>query len=94
MSPIPVEQMPFFLLGLAAMLLLGIEAWRRAAARAKRHLSRIADLEARLETLRDEKWQLAEREERYRDLVRAQGDLILRKDLQGRLTYVNDVFCD
>ena len=94
MSLIPVEQTPFFLLGLAAVLLLGLEAWRRAAARAKRHLSHIADLDARLETLRDEKWALAEREERYRDLVRAQGDLILRKDLQGRLTYVNDVFCN
>ncbi|MEP0707906.1 MAG: response regulator [Parvibaculum sp.] len=94
MSPIPVEQMPLFLLGLAAVLLLGIEAWRRAAARARAHRAEIEILEARIETLRDEKWQLAEREERYRDLVRAQGDLILRKDLQGRLTYVNDVFCD
>ncbi len=94
MSPIPVEQTPLLLLGLAAVLLLGFEAWRRASARAKRHLSRIADLEARIETLRDEKWEIAEREGRYRDLVRAQGDLILRKDLQGRLTYVNDVFCD
>ena len=94
MSLFPLEQTPLYLLGLAAVLLLGLEAWRRAAARAKHHLARIADLEARIETLRDEKWEIAERETRYRDLVRAQGDLILRKDLQGRLTYVNDVFCD
>ncbi|MBO6635228.1 MAG: PAS domain S-box protein, partial [Parvibaculum sp.] len=94
MSPIPVEQMPFYLLGLAAVLLLGIEAWRRAAARARAHRDEIEILQTRIETLRDEKWAIAEREERYRDLVRAQGDLILRKDLQGRLTYVNDVFCD
>lgn len=94
MSLFPLEQTPLYLLLLAAALLPGLEAWRRASARAKRHLSRIADLEARLEALRDEKWELAERGERYRDLVRAQGDLILRKDLHGRLTYVNDVFCD
>lgn len=94
MSLFPLEQTPLYLLLLAAALLPVLEAWRRASARAKRHLSRIADLEARLEALRDEKWELAERGERYRDLVRAQGDLILRKDLQGRLTYVNDVFCD
>lgn len=94
MALFPFEQTPVYLLGLAAVLLLGLEAWRRAAARAKRHMARIADLEARIETLRDEKWEIAEREARYRDLVRAQGDLILRKDLQGRLTYVNDVFCD
>lgn len=94
MSLFPLEQTPVFLLILAAVLLPALEAWRRAAARAKRHLSQVADLEARIETLRDEKWEIAERETRYRDLVRAQGDLILRKDLQGRLTYVNDVFCD
>src|SRR5690606_36350773 len=94
MSLVDLNQTPLVLLCLAAVLFLGLEAWRRASARAKRHLSRIADLEARIETLRDEKWELAEREERYRDLVRAQGDLILRKDLEGRLTYVNDVFCD
>src|SRR5690606_34226112 len=94
MSLFPLEQTPLYLIGLAAVLLLGLAAWRRAAARAKHHLARIADLEARIETLRDEKWEIAERETRYRDLVRAQGDLILRKDLQGRLTYVNDVFCD
>ncbi len=89
-----LEQTPILLLVLAAALLPALEAWRRASARAKRHLSQIADLEARIEMLRDEKWEIAEREARYRDLVRAQGDLILRKDLQGRLTYVNDVFCD
>ncbi|MBX3505979.1 MAG: response regulator [Parvibaculum sp.] len=94
MSLFPLEQTPLYLFLLAAALLPALEAWRRASARAKRHLSRIADLEARIENLRDEKWELAERGERYRDLVRAQGDLILRKDLQGRLTYVNDVFCD
>ena len=80
MALFPFEQTPVYLLGLAAVLLLGLEAWRRAAARAKRHMARIADLEARIETLRDEKWEIAEREARYRDLVRAQGDLILRND--------------
>ena len=80
MSLFPLEQTPLYLLLLAAALLPVLEAWRRASARAKRHLSRIADLEARLEALRDEKWELAERGERYRDLVRAQGDLILRKE--------------
>lgn len=94
MSLFPLEQTPLFLFGLAAVLLLGLEAWRRAAARACALRSEIEVLQARIETLRDEKWAIAEREERYRDLVRAQGDIILRKDLRGRLSYVNDVFCD
>ncbi|MGB5091679.1 MAG: response regulator [Parvibaculum sp.] len=88
------ETAPLFLLATATVVFLGIEAWRRAARRATRHAAEVSALQARLETLRDENWELAEREERYRDLVKAQGDVILRKDLHGRLTYVNDVFCD
>ncbi|MEN6541367.1 response regulator [Parvibaculum sp.] len=81
------------LLGGAAALLLGLEAWRRAAARA-RVLAREADrAHTVVETLRDENWQLAEREEHFRDLVRTQGDVVLRRDLLGRITYVNEVFC-
>lgn len=94
MSLFPLGQTPLILFGLAAALLLGLEAWRRAAARARALRSEIEVLQARIETLRDEKWAIAEREERYRDLVRAQGDVIIRKDLRGRLSYVNDVFCD
>ncbi|MDP2149738.1 MAG: response regulator [Parvibaculum sp.] len=88
------DRTPLLLLGLVAVLMLGLEAWRRASARARAHKAEIETLHARIETLRDEKWEIAEREERYRDLVRAQGDVIIRKDLRGRLTYVNDVFCD
>ncbi len=81
------------LLGFAAALLLGLEAWRRAAVRA-RVLARETDrVHTVVETLRDENWQLAEREERFRDLVRTQGDVVLRRDLLGRITYVNEVFC-
>ena len=85
---------PLILLATALVVFLGIEAWRRAARRATRHAREVELLQARLETLRDENWELAEREERYRDLVKAQGDVIIRKDLKGRLSYVNDVFCD
>lgn len=84
---------PLVLLALATVLLLGVEAWRRAAARARRHQDEAEKAEAALETLRDKTWELAEREEHYRDLVRTQGDVILRQDLSRRVTYVNDVFC-
>ncbi|MBI1260188.1 MAG: response regulator [Rhizobiales bacterium] len=88
------EAAPLILLATALVVFLGIEAWRRASRRATRHAREVELLQARLETLRDENWELAEREERYRDLVKAQGDVIIRKDLKGRLNYVNDVFCD
>ena len=88
------DNMPLLLLGLAVVLLLGAEAWRRASARARTHAGKVDELEARIEKLRDENWELAEREARYRDLVRTQGDVIIRKDLEGRVSYVNDVFCE
>ena len=50
-------------------------------------------LEARVEELSDHHWELREAEERARSLLDAQGDLIVRRDAQGRITYVNDAYC-
>jgi len=47
-----------------------------------------------IERLNDATWELKESEERFRDLVANQGDVILRKDRDGSLTFVNQVFCD
>ncbi len=94
MFPHVNEPAPLVLLALASVLMLGIEAWRRASARARNAAAEAAAVHTELEAARDRNWELAEREERYRDLVKAQGDVVLRKDLAGRVTYVNDVFCD
>ena len=50
-------------------------------------------LEARVEELSDRNWELREAEERARSLLEAQGDLIVRRDASGRITYANDAFC-
>jgi PAS domain S-box-containing protein len=54
---------------------------------------KIRMLEARLEELSDRNWELREAEERARSLLEAQGDLIVRRDTSGRVTYANDAFC-
>jgi PAS domain S-box-containing protein len=54
---------------------------------------RLHRAEARAEELADRNWELREAEERARSLLEAQGDLIVRRDAQGKLTYANDAFC-
>jgi PAS domain S-box-containing protein len=49
-------------------------------------------IEHRLEQLQDLQWQLNENEQRYRALLDAQEDMILRRDENGRLTFVNKAF--
>lgn len=50
-------------------------------------------LEQRAEELADRNWELKETEERARTLLEAQGDVIVRRDVDGRITYANDAFC-
>jgi PAS domain S-box-containing protein len=61
---------------------------RRRAAKKK-----MRGLEMRIEELSDRNWELREAEVRARSLLEAQGDLIVRRNAQGLVTYVNDAYC-
>jgi PAS domain S-box-containing protein len=82
----------------AALGLLSVHLalWRRA--RDAHDLASVglksfgARLERRLEQLQDAQWELNENESRYRALLDAQEDMILRRDAQARLTFVNRSF--
>jgi signal transduction histidine kinase/CheY-like chemotaxis protein len=50
-------------------------------------------LEERVEALSDRNWELKEAEERARSFLEAQGDVIVRRDRDDRITYANDAFC-
>lgn len=92
----PVSVLPYLpvLSSLAALAVGAGAAFLLFGRRSKQQTAEIRDLHVELEHLRDANWELKESEERFRDLVANQGDIILRKDLQGRLTFVNQVFCD
>jgi PAS domain S-box-containing protein len=50
-------------------------------------------LEQRTEELADSNWEMKEAEERARSFLEAQGDLIVRRDNEGHVTYANDAYC-
>jgi PAS domain S-box-containing protein len=47
----------------------------------------------RCEELGDYLWELKEAEAHATSLLEAQGDLIVRRDSEGRISYVNDAYC-
>ncbi len=46
------------------------------------------------ETLADRNWELKEAEERARSLFELQSDLIVLRDAEGCITFVNDAYCE
>jgi len=50
-------------------------------------------LETRLDEAADRNWQIKEAEERAKSFFEAQDDVIVRRDGDGAITYVNDPFC-
>ena len=46
------------------------------------------------EALADRNWELKEAEERARSLFESQGDLIVLRDPDGCITFVNDAYCE
>src|SRR6266851_1960295 len=46
------------------------------------------------EALADRNWELKEAEERVRSLFESQGDLIVLRDADGRIAFVNDAYCE
>jgi PAS domain S-box-containing protein len=46
------------------------------------------------ETLADRNWELQEAEQRARSLFESQGDLIVLRDSEGCITFVNDAYCE
>lgn len=54
---------------------------------------RLRTLAAHNEALIDRNWELKEAEERARSLFEQQGDLIVLRDTDGRITFANEAYC-
>jgi PAS domain S-box-containing protein len=75
----------------AVVALLACAGVVAMAVRSNRTIRQAADLARDVETLNDRLWALADSEERYRSLIEAQGDLIVRRD-GSRIVYANAAY--
>jgi PAS domain S-box-containing protein len=79
-----------FWIAVALAAIAGLVAlW--TALRHNRVVQQASDLARDVDTLNDRLWTLADSEERYRSLIEAQGDLIVRRDA-GRIVYANAAY--
>jgi PAS domain S-box-containing protein len=78
----------------AGVVILAVLCMQSARAGDGGRLASLAErLDQSLESLKDLQWEVREREARYRDLLDHQDDVILRRDGERRLSFVNDAFC-
>jgi len=82
-----------FAIGASFLFALACVALASLSMRMRFMSKRMRKLAAHNEALVDRNWELKEAEERARSLFEAQGDLIVIRDGEGRITFVNDAYC-
>jgi PAS domain S-box-containing protein len=82
-----------FAVGVAALFGASCGAMGIFISRIRGMKKELRDLEKRLEEAADRNWELKEEQERAKTFVEAQGDMIVRRDRNGAITYANDAFC-
>ena len=82
-----------FAIGASFLFALACVALATASMRLRLLRRKLARLELHNEALADRNWELREAEERARTLFEKQGDLIVLRDGEGRITFANAAYC-
>src|SRR3954462_7862180 len=82
-----------FAIGVAGLFCMGCGVMLILLTRNRRLDHELQSAQARCEALADGIWELKEAEARATSLLEAQGDVIVRRDKDGRITYANDAYC-
>jgi PAS domain S-box-containing protein len=82
-----------FATGVAALFSAACSALVWLLIRQRALAAKLKKLDRSLEEFADRNWELREAEEHARSLLEVQGDLIVRRNAQGAITYANDAFC-
>src|ERR1700722_11372962 len=82
-----------FAIGVAALFGAACGAMGLLISRIHQMKVELRRLEAHLEEASDRNWEISEAQERAKNFFEAQGDVIVRRDGNGAITYANDAFC-
>jgi PAS domain S-box-containing protein len=82
-----------FAIGVAALFGASCGAMGILLSRIRQMKAELRGLEARLDEAEDRHWEFREAQERAKSFFEAQGDVIVRRDGNGAITYANDAFC-
>src|SRR3954466_603205 len=83
-----------FAIGASFLFALACVALATLSVRLRWIRKRLCKIALHNEALADRNWELKEAEERARTLFESQGDLIVLRDADGRITFVNDAYCE
>jgi PAS domain S-box-containing protein len=83
-----------FAIGASFLFAVACVALATLSIRLRWMLKRLRKVALHNEALADRNWELKEAEERARSLFESQGDLIVLRDAEGHITFVNDAYCE
>ncbi|KRR17245.1 histidine kinase [Bradyrhizobium lablabi] len=83
-----------FAIGVAFLFALACVALAALSFRLRLLRKKMRKVALHNEALADRNWELQEAEQRARRLFEAQGDLIVLRDAESRITYANDAYCE
>jgi PAS domain S-box-containing protein len=82
-----------FAIGVAALFGASCGIMGILVSRIRQMKAELRQLETRLDAAEDRNWEIREAQERTKSFFEAQGDVIVRRDGDGAITYANDAFC-
>ena len=82
-----------FAIGASFMFAIACVALAALSMRLRFLRKKLRKIASHNEALADRNWELQEAEQRARSLFESQSDLIVMRDPDGRITFVNDTYC-
>src|ERR1700722_7198547 len=83
-----------FAIGVSALFGAACGGMAIMLSRIRQMKQELRHLEGRLDEAEDRHWEFKEAQERAKSFFDAQGDVIVRRDGKGIITYANDTFCN